>query len=550
MAVSILPFCAQYPLRTVERGGVRVHLVGNLHDVVDPMATVFAAMVHGDVLRDEAALRTALHALYGNFALVVVDRLGAVLASTDKIKSFPIAYVQDGGTVHIAASASDLRACVPAREHPSALLEFAMAGYVTNGETLHANIRQLRGGEYLLVDQGGHLRTGTYYQFLNPTVRSLSRRELVDALRVTTEGIFERLVRRLNGRTVLVPLSGGYDSRLIITMLREFGCERVRTFSYGVPGNCEARAASVVAERLGVPWMFIPYTRKFGRAVFQTAEREQYFAFAHQLSGIPMMTDFYAFYELVQHRRIPSDSVVINGQTGDFISGGHIPAAINAPAVDRRTWLDAILAKHYALWTNLCTPDRLAIIRERILRSMPAPVPDTLTREDAMKQYECWEWRARQCEHVVAGQRVYDFFGLAWELPLWDDAYLAFWSSVSFDAKFRQSLYLETLRTFDRFGVFQRPFRRYTPPRSLAVVSACLGVLGPRADVIRRRYLQYWQKYAYFYAIYPYREYVRFARAHRNPSSCLAKEILEHEYRCSPCGTFALRAPTAECVVQ
>lgn len=523
----ISAFPTAFPLRMVERDGVRIRLIGSLHGVAgDPIEIVRAAMLSNGLLRNVAELHDALRALHGNFACIVEDRDGGVLASVDKIKSYPLSYRIDRGDLCIAGDAQALRVEGDAR-NADAFLEFAMAGYVTNGETLFEGIRQLRGGEFLMRDRVGRIHVHEYYRFYNPEISSVSPHDAIETLHVVTVDIFRRLIERLAGRTALIPLSGGYDSRLVITMLKRLGYDAIRAFSYGIPGNCEAAAARVVAERLGVPWTFMPYTRAFGRTMYGTDERAQYYSFVHQLSISPTMTDFYAFCDLARRHSLPSDVVVINGQTGDFISGGHIPASFMGAYITRRTLLDAILAKHYSLWTQLRTPEHNAEMHERMLRSFAEEIPERVGREEAMKRYEEWEWRARQCELVIAGQRVYDFFGLAWELPLWDDAYLAFWPTLPFAAKFRQSLYIEYLRTFDRYGVFQRPFRRYTPPFTLAVVSACLKAFGPRGDNFRRQYLQYWQKYAYFYAMYPYREYIRFARDHRNPSSCIARDVLE-----------------------
>ena len=74
---------------------------------------------------------------------------------------------------------------------------------------------------------------------------------------------FKRIVEDTSNKNVWVPLSGGLDSRLVICKLKEHGCENLRAFSYGPPGNYEASAARHVAEVLKVPWVFVPDTRIF-----------------------------------------------------------------------------------------------------------------------------------------------------------------------------------------------------------------------------------------------------------------------------------------------
>src|SRR5258708_30901570 len=70
---------------------------------------------------------------------------------------------------------------------------------------------------------------------------------------------------------------------------------------------------------------------------------------------------------------LPDDAVIINGNSGDFISGNHVVPALRQPARDLSDdvrWqriTGALLAKHFKLWQSLATPSNLARI-ETLLR--------------------------------------------------------------------------------------------------------------------------------------------------------------------------------------
>lgn len=531
MKVEVVNTPSPYPLHSREIEGVAIWCIGFLHSPgKDFCAVLYEALTSQGVLKSKEELNRCLRDLSGNFTCIVRDRAGHVVAATDKIRSYPMFYAQAGETIFVGSDPYKIKAFLPkVTRNQEAFLEFKMAGYVTGGGTLFNELRQLQAGEFLLCDGAGVL-VSDYYIFYNPISSARSQDELLHELHEITQHIFQKLMERLAGRPVWIPLSGGLDSRLVLCMLKKLGYDNIQTFSYGIPGNCEAAAARTIAEKVGVSWFFVPYTRAFGRRVFQSKEREAYFHFAHELSGIPMMTDFYALHELLAKNKISKGEVLINGQTGDFISGEHIPDALDHAVISKEALVEAIIKKHYSLWTNLNTLAHLDIIRKRILRVLQKGVAEDMPRDDAMKQYELWEWRARQAQHVVAGQRVYDFFGNAWELPLWDDEYLDFWAQIPFEHKFRQVLYRTYLEAHDPFGVFRMQFRRYTPPRWAHWLENAFLVFGKRRDEYRRKYLKYWQKYAYFYAKDTYAEYIKYARYHRNPSSVLAKDILEREY--------------------
>ena len=52
--------------------------------------------------------------------------------------------------------------------------------------------------------------------------------------------------------------------------------------------------------------------------------------------------------------------------------------------------------------------------------------------------YEFLEFQGRQTKYVINGQRVYEYFGYDWILPMWDDNYVKFWSAIPLEYKVSQ----------------------------------------------------------------------------------------------------------------
>lgn len=518
-----------YALQSCDMDGARVQWIGRVHDTKPTANALAAAFLSQGILHDRRALQDAARALHGYFSCIIRDRTDRIFACVDKIQSYPLVYRMTKDGIRIGLHPEDVVAggLDAQTVQRDAVREFAMTGYVTGRETLITDVFQLQAGEFLDA-QGRDVHIAAYYQFFQPPTQQ-SWDEMREELADVTIRIFRELVERLRGRPVFVPLSMGLDSRLVVSMLRHLGHDRIETFSYGRPGNCEAMAARCVAERLGVPWRFVPYTRALGRAFHEPACQE-YLRFAHRGISVPSMLDIHAMRILVEGKMIPADAVLINGQSGDLVTGGHVPASFDAEWVTRDELVDAIARRHYGLWAFLLQDGGAAFARQRIIQAL-GDVPSIMSGDDAMRHYERWEWRIRQSKYVVAGQRSYEFFGLQWELPLWDDAYLDFWARIPIAAKRHQALYREYLES----GHVSRMFRgvvfpEYVQPYALRIVSRAFSVFGNRRVVYRRRYLHYWQEYAHQYAMIPFREYRRFAETHRNPVSFFVRHLLRDRY--------------------
>jgi asparagine synthase (glutamine-hydrolysing) len=177
---------------------------------------------------------------------------------------------------------------------------------------------------------------------------------------------------------VAVPLSAGLDSRLVACALKELGVENVTCFSYGRHGNFEAEGARRVAAKLGYEWIFVEHTPRQQAATFASEECRAFEAFADPLNAIPFHQDFFAVGSLRADGRIPGGTVIVNGQSGDYIAGNHIPPSLCAVTGDmtddaRWEWITvALMNKHYDLWKALRTPENEAWISRLLREEMEA----------------------------------------------------------------------------------------------------------------------------------------------------------------------------------
>ncbi len=223
----------------------------------DQLATLFDALAS-----DDAWLATAAE-LNGCFSAVRVDST-RVRACVDRLRTMPLfyAYLQDG--VAVADAAETVRALLPqAALDPVSASEFRLTGYVTGDETLIANLQQIPAG-HCFFDSGEPSARGCrrYYGFRHGSFASGSTEDLIDALVKTHERVFRRLLCDVGNRTIVVPLSGGYDSRLIGVMLRDLGCRNVLCYSYGINGNWESEISRELAAHLGFRWTMVPYSAR------------------------------------------------------------------------------------------------------------------------------------------------------------------------------------------------------------------------------------------------------------------------------------------------
>ena len=267
-------------------------------------------------------------------------------------------------------------------------------------------------------------------------------------------------------------------------------------------------------KKLDIPWTFVPLTSTIQRKFFNSSIYEQYIEFCHNYSSTPFQQDLYPIHKLLENKWIDRDAIIVNGNTGDFISGGHIPNFLQANHEITKTrsemFISHFLNKHFALWENRFSAEQYALLADMLMSDIEQ---DGLcfTKTPTYAIWERLEFLNRQSKYVISGQRVYDFLGLDWELPLWQDAYLDFWSKVPLSLKANQTLYKNMLHQQNWCGVWENipvNHKKISPgwiiPFRLMAKVACAPFGRDTWHRIEKRFFAYWMDWGGNYAITPY----------------------------------------------
>lgn len=387
-----------------------------------------------------------LQRLNGFFA-VIIWRDNELYAAVDQIRSYPLFYAVYENSVFLSDDPEWIQSQIGGQIIDFvSLFEFLLTGYVTGPFTLDPRIRQLQAGEALRVtleDSGPSCWTERYHRFLTGKEGSEdpSKKELLTRLDTVTLKAVKRLIDFANGRPIVIPLSGGLDSRLIAISLKRLGYENILAFSYGVKGNWESKISESVARQLGIPWYFVEYSPSLWKQWYWSEECKSYLKYASRLVSLAHLQDWPAVMELTKRGIIPENSVVAPGHTGDFVTGGHIPLELQEWQVyNIRDVITAILHHHYFLMPFKTAAEYVGVdpqdVNKRILQRLQSyfdfAVEVTLNTLEAISFYEYWEWQERQAKYIVNSVRVYDFYGLEWWLPWWDREFMDFWEYVPF----------------------------------------------------------------------------------------------------------------------
>ena len=368
---------------------------------------------------------------------VIIQKGQKVFAAVDRIRMFPLFY-NSGCISDQAVSAKSNEPIILDEE---AREDFLQTAFVTGNRTLIKDVAQIQAAEAVCFTDAEIIKE-FYASFSSSEINKSSYTELKNTLKRKLESAFEVIINQLKDKTIVVPLSAGYDSRLIAVMLNNAGFKKVVCFTYGRNNYPEIEISKRVAEKLDYEWHYIEYDDQLIIGFLKDEIFKEFYQFSANHVSMFYLQEFFAIKQLKTQNLIPEDAVFISGHSGDFIAGSHLDGNVNSNTYLKKV-ANEIFKRNFGLlpFSSKYKNKKTAEIFNSIKNSKS--LPHTL--------YENWDLMERQAKFIVNSCNTYNFFGHQHFLPFWDTELLNFFRDLPYEFKLNKRLYDEVITS----GIFQ-----------------------------------------------------------------------------------------------
>lgn len=393
-------------------------------------------------------LKKILKDLNGAYS-IIIEMADKIIACVDHIRSFPLFYCLVEGELLLSDCLDILKSKISQLTYDQlAIDELKMTGFITKDDTIYEQIKKLEAGQFLVFDKNTRrLQIHSHYQFHHSGFIKEEESSMLQRLDECYMNAFKRMIGTLQNKTVVVPLSGGCDSRCIAVALKRLGYQNVICFTYGVKGNHESKISEATARLLGYQWEFVEYSNEKWNKWYHSPEMKAYFEHSSSGAAIPIIQDWPAVLELKHNNKIPENSIFIPGYSGDMVAGSHIPKEfLNHEQIPHEYIIRYLFSVHYSLW-NLNSFNQKS--RDYFINKINTSISSqhqyktNYGREVAADIIEAWDYQYRQANFINNALRVYEFWGFQWRTPFWDKEILQYWKQVPWNLRINRNLYFK-----------------------------------------------------------------------------------------------------------
>ena len=420
---------------------------------------------------------------------------GVVRLTTDRTRSHHLLFTRAGDTWIISDDPQELRRHAPtwARDEQAAEV-FLHAGFTPGTRTLAHEVYATPAGSVVELRSDGTWSSRSWETYRYDTDPITSPEEFADAFRTALDTAVERVLQETDGRQLLVPLSGGLDSRLLAVWLKRHGARNVVTFTYGVPGSTEVAISRGVAEALGMDWFTVDLDPAEVARTWAGPDGVGFQKRTWGLTSLPHVQDWYALLQMRRQALIDTDAVFLPGHT---IVGNMHDEHLLEGSPSRNEVLTAVARHHSLLQGDRDAWRHLPLLRRAVVKGAQEVSFPTNPGEDLPGGGRCvqelLEWvnlQERQAKYINESFKAYEAFGYGWALPMLDTEMWRAWLRGSEEltatrdwyAQFTAEAYAEATGTASQ--LFEAPAARI-PAGPRRLLMAALTVTGTRTALSR-----------------------------------------------------------------
>lgn len=357
---------------------------------------------------EQKDIKSCIHQLKGAFAFVVKQEK-QLSVYTDTIASFPLFYKEQDRSIIIQSTPTHSDNGLSA----AALEDFLNIYCTQSHDTLYDDWKSIPAGHVLQVDIPLHsVKSQRYFEHYC-SEKYNSTTETTEKLLNIIHQWAQQIIQFAAGKPIWVPLSGGYDSRLILSTLAKEKAPNLHAYTYGKSLSQEVINAHKTAKELNIDWHFIPYNEQ-AFTYFFTEHWTNYALHNHHFQSLPHEQDFFALLALKNQGVLGEDFIVVPGFCGDIPTGSFLKTFDIAP-------------KSYIKDMHQVSAKGLV---------------ESISPWDAYQQWLC---ENRLSKFIVNSTRVFEYFGGKWMLPMWHRDFLELFYSLNFEEKWDQKFYIATI---------------------------------------------------------------------------------------------------------
>jgi asparagine synthase (glutamine-hydrolysing) len=331
-------------------------------------------------------------------------------------------------------------------------LEFKASNHTYGKKTLLKDVYQIQASECIVIENNKIIKSFFNYSYAIEKENVLEFKYLKEKAIIAFENSFKRCLDSLHNRIVAIPLSGGFDSRLITVFLKKYNYRNVICFTYGNKNSFEIENSKKVANQLGFKWYFIEYSQETIGDFLNDNQFKEYINFASKLSSMPSLQEYFAVKYLQKNNLIPNNAIFISGFAGDLLGGSQflkiIPKNLTFNAISSLI-IDKKLI-NYPIKTRVKNKLKQKINQQlfEFDKDCNKKIPSSV--------FEDFDIKEKISKFIFNSASFYSFFGYEFRFPFWDKELLDFFKEVPVELKYNKLLFDDVLinKYFKPFNVF------------------------------------------------------------------------------------------------